>query len=53
MIDDALLETHAAEYTQKSTHEWGMTFLQFLELKVECQREINETLLEVANGEKK
>ncbi len=51
MIDDDLLELYASEYTQKSTREWGMTFREFLEFKIECNREVNQTLLEANNGE--
>ena len=53
MIDDDLLELYASEYTQKSTGQWGMTFLEFLEFKIECNREVNQTLLEVANAKEK
>lgn len=51
MISDDLLEHYAEEYIRKSTKEWGMTFREFLEIKMECNREVNETLLEAENGE--
>ncbi len=52
MIDDDLLELYASEYTRKSTSEWGMSFQEYLDFKIQCDREVNQTLLEVNNGEK-
>ncbi len=35
LIDDDLLERYAAEYTQKSTGQWGMSFREYLNNQLE------------------
>jgi len=53
MIPDELLERFAGEYTQKSTSQWGMTFQEFLKIKMEAHEEVQKVLLEMSHGEKK
>jgi len=53
IVADSLLERFTGEYLQKSTNEWGMTLQEYIDFKMECEREVNETLLEVNNGEEK